>query len=95
MDRDIASAPSLTEGHVELLATKWWTVNEFRQCGKSTSSLHSSQRPHRYTTGVPCRDGPLTPMEANRVRDAIRDYREVRPLTLLLYVPTSHHRPKR
>jgi hypothetical protein len=72
-------ATPMSDEHAEMLATKWWSGDRFRQHGECKHlcvlSLPSSLT---QNSGVPCRDGPFALAETELVQDAINKYRTVK-----------------
>ena len=62
--------------HADLLATKWWSGEEFTAQGGSNSILATPLLIR--ILGVTFIEGPFEQAESNRITDAIRVYGEVR-----------------
>jgi hypothetical protein len=62
--------------HAEMLATKWWTGDQFQ--------LHGENNVFTYllslipNSGISCREGPFTLDETECVRDVLSQYQMVR-----------------
>lgn len=81
---DVSDVVALSEEHADLLATKWWTAQEFRRRGTYYSVTRFARVSHM--TGVPCREGTYTWLESDRIGTVIREYQEVS----LTYIFTLH-----
>ena len=66
----------------EMLATRWWTVEKFRENGKTHIFVFSVLIHNKNDLGVQCREGPFTQAETNCLQNAISQYRKVRLLFL-------------
>ncbi len=89
---EMPDASPLSDEHAELLATKWWTGEDFRRRGERSHFGCVASLIHKQ--GVPCREGPFTQGETDLVNDAIRVFKEVSSVFILVCVFTSSYRPR-
>ena len=75
MNHATNSAP-LSDEHARMLATHWWTGDEFRDHGESQRIPFPAVM--SQDLGVSYREGPYTPEENERVQHAIQQYQTVR-----------------
>jgi hypothetical protein len=68
----MTDATPLSTEHAEMLATNWWTGDEFRERGKQRCARALALLIQGL--GVPFREGPFSAEETERVRGAIRQY---------------------